>query len=195
MGKASMVMGVYAGIMNLAEEGKLLLRRRTEEHSIIPGKSFKGNWELPGGAVNEALSSSVPYNYYLTDLVKSVKERTGIALPESTLATMPMMQLVLFKGPAGYDLAAVTPVITAIRPTVADTIYVSPKELAQLAKEFVAADEKTGKDGVGLLSGEGKRMHCMALAALCHSPNPEYAKQAAEMLQEISKPWVYHRFI
>lgn len=188
MKKASMVMGIYAGIMD-PEEGKLLLRRRVEEHSIIPGKSFKGNWELPGGAVIESSQPAISYNYYLTDLRMNVGKRTGILLAASELSSLPPMYLVLYKGSDGYDLAGVTPVIIKKEPALKDVIYVSPEELARLAKEFVAADKKTGKDGVGLLSGEGKRMHCMALAALCHSPNPAYAKKAVEMLQEITKKW------
>ena len=180
-------MGIYAGILNPEKEGKLLLRRRVEKHSIIPGKSFKGCWELPGGAVTATTESAIPYNYYLDDLIKNVKDRTGISLSSPAL---PLMYLVLFKGSAGYDLAGVVIAIMAQEPTVEETIYVSPKELAQLAKEFVPADEKTGKDGVGLLSGEGKRMHCMALAALCHSPNLDYAQEAPEMLYQITKKWM-----
>jgi len=181
-------MGVYAGIMD-TEEGKLMLRRRAEEHSIVPGKSFKGNWELPGGAVIDSSQPVISYNYYLGDLRANVAKRTGILLSTSELSGLPPMYLVLFKGPAGYDLAGVTPIIIKKEPAVKNVIYVSPEELAKLAKEFVVADEKTGKDGVGLLSGEGRRMHCMALAALCHSPNPAYAKEAAEMLQEITQKW------
>lgn len=184
--KAKMVMGVYAGIMNPEEDGKLLLRRRVEEHSIIPGKSFKGNWELPGGAVLESPDDSIFYNHYLADLLKNVKERTGISLNPTVL---PPMHLVMLKGAAGYDLAAVAISFSIEEPSVKDTIYVSPEELAQLANEFVAADPKTGKDGVGLLSGYGKRMHCMALTALCQGPNREYVKEAVEMLGEITSLW------
>ena len=48
MEKISTTVGVFAGILDQTT-GKLLLRQRVEEDSIIPGKSFKSNWELPGG--------------------------------------------------------------------------------------------------------------------------------------------------
>ena len=61
--------------------------------------------------------------------------------------------------------------------------------LRTLAEEFEPADERTGKSGKGLLSGYGKRMHCMALAALSHSPNHDFIRQATGMLQEITVTW------
>lgn len=47
----SLTVGVFVGILN--EEGKLLLQRRIEKDSIIAGKSFFGDYELPGGGLNE----------------------------------------------------------------------------------------------------------------------------------------------
>ncbi len=47
--KMEITIGVFAGVLH--KEGKLLLQRRKEEESIIPGKSFKGKYELPGGGL------------------------------------------------------------------------------------------------------------------------------------------------
>lgn len=183
MEKIKTTVGVFAGILRQSD-GRLLLRRRAEIPSIIPGKSFKGNWELPGGGVMEA--ERVLYHHLVKELEREVKEEIGIPI---SVDPMPPMHPLLFKGPRGYDLAMVTPVETSLEPTKGETIWVAPKELEQLAREFEPADKKTGKDGKGIVSGFGKRMHCMALKALCFSPDPEHIIQAEEMLKEIQKGW------
>lgn len=185
-----MNLGMFAGILNPEKSGKLLLRRRTEIDSIIPGKSFKGNWELPGGGVMEGqLKDKVSYDWPIKELVRQVEREVGISLVDPN--PMPSVYLTFFKLPkGGYDLAGVVPIVAPYDDsTKGETIYVSPEELEKLAREFVPADKKQGKDGKGIVSGYGKRMHCMALAALCNSPNPEYAEQAQKMLREIQKGW------
>jgi len=124
--------GIYAGISHL-ENGKLLLIRRTNPTSIIPGVSFKGNWELPGGAVMASEAKSVPYNYYLDELCRHLKEKTGIVMP---MGGLPAMHSVFFKGPAGYDEASVIPMICDVKPTIGETLWVSPCELRVLADEL-----------------------------------------------------------
>ncbi|PIP24409.1 MAG: hypothetical protein COS25_00930 [Candidatus Nealsonbacteria bacterium CG02_land_8_20_14_3_00_37_10] len=192
--KAKIAVGVYAGILN--SEGKLLLRRRTETGSIIPGRSFKGNWELPGGGIMETDEESIPYSYAVKELKREVREEVGIRL---TISKMPPLFTVMFKGPAGYDLAMVTPVQSeqisnlsvgqGIEGMKGDFIFVSTEELNELAREFVSADKKKGIDGKGLLSGYGKRMHCMALMALFKSRNTDYSRQAATTLTQIQEGW------
>ena len=184
MAKASMNLGVYAGILNPKKEGKLLLRRRVEEDSIIPGKSFRGNWELPGGGVME--TEKPGYDWLVRELKREVEEEVGISIP---VDLMPPMYSLFFRGPLGDDLAQVTPIIAEVEPAKGETRWVSPTELESLAEEFVPANKKAGIEGKGIVSGYGKRMHCMALASLCHSPNPKYAKQATEMLREIQEGW------
>lgn len=178
--------GIYAGVMD-PDTGKLLLMRRTKTTSIIPGVSFRGNWELPGGAVMASDEKSVPYDYHLKELTRLLQEKTGIL---SVVRGLPFMYSVFFKGPAGYDEASVIPLTLSEKPTIGDTIYVSPYELRALAEDFEPADEKTGKSGKGILSGKGKRMHCMALAALSHSPNQDFVRQAMSMLQMITETWL-----
>lgn len=194
MEKAKVAIGVYAGILN--GQGKILLRRRIGEDSIIPGKSFKGNWELPGGGVMETDEESIPYSYAVKELKREVEEEVGIKI---AIIKMPPFYPVMFKGAAGYDLAIVTPVqqeqisdliagqvIPAIK---GDSIFVSTEELNELAREFVPADKKKGVEGKGLLSGYGKRMHCMALQVLTESRNADYSRQAVRTLVEIQEGW------
>jgi len=187
MAKISTTVGVFAGILDQST-GKVLLRRRVEEDSIIPGKSFKGSWELPGGGVMDI--EKIPYNHLLNELVREVDEEVGMSISVDPMASL---YAVPFKGSAGYDLAMVTPIVmlvtTSSRPTKGEVAWVSSDELEGLAEDFVSADRKKGIDGKGLLSGYGKRMHCMALKALSFSPNTVYAKEAKAILVEIQKDW------
>ncbi len=180
------VRGIYAGIMH-PNTGKLLLMRRVKPTSIIPNVSFRGNWELIGGAVMTSDEKSVPYNYCLGELCRIVEIKTGLVIIGRG---MPAMYSVLLKGPNGYDEASVIPIVSDAQPTFGDTTYVSPSELQTLVEEFEPADEKTGKSGKGLLSGYGKRMHCMALTALSHGPNQDFVREAVRMLDEITTTWM-----
>jgi len=183
MAKVSTTVGVFAGILDQVT-GKLLLRRRVEENSIIPGKSFKGNWELPGGGVMEA--EKIPYNHLPKELAREVDEEVGITI---SIDPMPPFYAIPFKGPAGYDLAMVTPITASASPTKGETIWVSPNELEELAKDFAPADRNRGIDGKGIVSGYGKRMHCMTLKALSYSPNATYAEEARTILTGIQQSW------
>jgi len=136
--KISTTVGVFAGILDQTT-GKLLLRRRVEEDSIIPGKSFKSNWELPGGGVMDM--EKISYNHLLNELAREVDEEVGISVSVDPMAPL---YAVLFKGPVGCDLAMVTPVMTSSSPTKGETIWVSPEELEKLAKDFAPADKKKG---------------------------------------------------
>lgn len=180
MAKMKTTLGVYAGIFN--KEGKLLLRRREEKGSIIPGKSFYGDWELPGGGVEEIGEKPVPpvtERYLARELCREVQEEIGMAIEIATIAPL---YPTFFQGPNGCDLAVVIPVIPPLGRVISqksergEIIYVSPQELRDLA------DRPKGEQ---LLSGWGKRMCRMALLALRYSKRPAYAKQAEEMLQEI----------
>lgn len=184
MAKIKTTIGVYTGMFNAL--GKILLYRREKTDSIT-SISYRGNWELPGGAVEEP-EEKLSYNHLSKELVRKVREKIGTPI---SVDPMPPFYPVCFKGPEGYDVAFVTPLRGYGMPPYENAIFVSPEELKALAEEFISETDakKQGKEAEGLLSGFGKRQHCMALAALCHSPNQEYARQAKEMLAEIQKGW------
>ncbi len=59
-------------------------------------------------------------------------------------------------------------------------MLVSPEELLALAN---------GPEGNRLLSGYGKRMHRLALAAFRYSSNEDYKEEAREMREKIYNSW------
>lgn len=169
--------GVYAGTF---KEGKILLRRRVETSSLIADKSFKGCWELPGGGVR--VTEDMPYSHLVNELKREVNEEVGIPI---TVDPMPPMYPVFF-GKA-QDLALVTLIETSLEPTKGETKWVSFEELNELARGYKPANKEKREDGEGLVSGPGKRMHCMALRVF--SVIGEHKEEATEMLQEIQKNW------
>ena len=193
--KVKATVGVFAGIIN--EKGKLLLRRRIETGSITPGKSFKGCWELPGGGVE--VSESMPYCHLVNELKREIKEEVGIEI--DSIDPMPDMYPVYFGKVS--DLALVTPINSDKEPTTGETKWVDLKELNKLAKDYKAADREKGQDGQGIVSGWGKRMHCMALAAFANSERHSYDRalrcfhdkalsekeEAKQVLSEIKEKW------
>ncbi len=69
--------GVFAGL--LTSEGKNRLQRRIEKDSIIPGKTFEGDYELPGGRVGETdLKKALTLDVLGWELVSKVKNDLGI---------------------------------------------------------------------------------------------------------------------
>ncbi len=189
--KALWTVGVFAGII-ARTSGKLLLRRRVEQGSIIPGKSFQGNWELPGGGVME--SDNMSYGHLVYELEREIREELGIRLELEDY--MPQFYSMPFRGKNRegnifYDLALVTPILVDgdLAEAKVKIIWVSATELNDLAKEFVAPNKQAGTEGKGLLSGWGKRMHCMALAALAKSSSLSFSQIAHDTLTEIQMHW------
>jgi len=190
MVKIKTMVGVTVAIFN--EEGKLLWRER-EEHDSITDKDYYGCWELPVIAVQETEEKSIPYNYLNKQLIEGVKREVGIDISEY-LDPMPAFFPVMFKNPKGeYDLAMITSLgVVKEKPTKGKTIYVSPEEANDLAKEYepLKKDEEGMilSPGKGLLSGFGYRQHCMTMKAFeVGSPNPQYREEGEKTLAEIQK--------
>ena len=167
------------------KSGKLLVKQRVSEE-----QTFRGNWDMPGGGVEEVGTSQVRYDHPILEAVREADEEVGIRLP---LMGMPPVHLTLFKNRQGeYDLAGVIPYVTDKKPTRGITMWVSPKELETLAAEFVS-ERDARKQGLseakGLVSGLGKRMHCLCLRSLMCSPNASYVAQATKMLEAIQASW------
>lgn len=167
--KARPTIGLFAGIFN--EEGKLLVKRRPQ------GISLAGEWDLPGGAVEEeANAKALDERVIGRELAREVKEEVGIEISISPM--LPMFPAVL-KG--GTDWAFVIVVgRTDKKPSRGEIKWVSPDELKELAER---------PPGNRLVSGWGKRMCRLALMALCHSTNKDYRKKAIQYLQEIQASW------
>lgn len=195
--KIKVTRGIYMGGLD-SVSGKLLLMRRTKTDSLLKGVSFRGNWELIGGAVMTTDEETMPYNYYFKELDRLVKEKTGIILKPGILPMgMPCVYNLPFKGKDDqgvvfYDEATVVPVFLPaaeeMKSSVCELMYVSPTEVFDLASQFKPANEKKNISGEGLLSGF-KRMFFYCEATLTDSPNRAYAKQAEGLLREFMKSW------
>ncbi|MSU54765.1 MAG: hypothetical protein EXS48_02975 [Candidatus Staskawiczbacteria bacterium] len=181
--------GAFVGFLNPKHDGRLLLVRRTSPDSIIPGVSFKGNWELPGGAMEEV--DTMVYNQGVVVAFQKAKEKTGMDILISDQPFLGPWYGTSFKGPQGYDLGQIVPCVTEQEPTVGETIWVSSGELDALAQKFISetdAKKQNLPEADGLLSGKGKRMYLMAMSILAHhSPNALY-RQDAEALLKVCKP-------
>ena len=171
--------GVFAGIIN--KEGKLLLQQRIEKRSIIPGKSYKGDWELPGGKVKEgSLRHALTLEVLTKELIREVKEELGLKLDA---IEPPYIYLTVFVNEEKgiNDWAFMFPVFidrTSVKLK-RKVVWVDPSELRELANR--------PKEEGQLLSGWGKRMSRMSLAAFLVSPINRTIAQ--EMLNEVRPDW------
>lgn len=167
--------GVFAGIFD--KNGKLLLRKRDEENPSIDSDPYRGDWELPGGTVEEDNVWEASSERILgQELAREVEEETGLSIE---VPSMPVMYPAVYinKDKRRVDLAFVIPVgVVEERPVIGQSIYVSPEELRDLAAR---------SQGEQIVSGWGARMCRMALMALCNSPNSQYKDEAIRMLLEV----------
>lgn len=166
--------GLFAGIFD--EEGRLLLRRRRREEPTRPCL-YEGDWELPGGTVEEEnILCSEDVDILGKELAREVMEETGLSIK------LPFMfvlhpEIYVDRQNRIIDLAFVVPIgTTKKRPVKGEHAYVNPKGLKELSER---------PEGNRLVSGWGKRMCRMAMFALCHSPKPQYRREARNMLLRI----------
>lgn len=169
--------GVFAGIFD--ENGRLLLRRREQENPAAESDPYEGDWELPGGTVEEDNVWEASSERILgRELAREVEEETGLSVQ---VPPMPAMYPAAYvsKAEMRLDLALMIPVgVVKERPVIGQIVYVSPKEVRELAAQ---------PRGRQIVSGWGSRMCRMALMALCNSPNRQYGKEARRMLLEIQE--------
>jgi len=176
--------GVFAGL--LTNKGKVRLQRRIEKGSIIPGKTYEGDYELPGGRVEEKnLLKALTLEVLGKELIREVEEELGVVIKHHP---NPPLYLAIYEdaekgicdwafmipvpsGPAYWDESS---------PTKRTVIDVDPEELRKLA------DEPKGHQ---LLSGWGKRMCRMSLGALLQSHVEKYYTQAGDFLDTIKPDW------
>ena len=163
---------MFAGIYN--KEGKVLIKRRPE------GISLPGDWDLPGGAVEEENTiKALDERIVGEELAREVKEEIGIDI---SVDYMPAMYPAVLRE--GKDWAFVIPIGIYDSPGKGEESqeirYVSPKEVKELAENL---------QGNRIVSGWGKRMCRLILMALIHSPNEIYREEAKKYLQEIHAGW------
>jgi len=154
------------------------LRRRKREGSEAPCL-YEGDWELPGGTMEEENIWRARNEKIIgEELAREVEEETGLLIQVPPIPTMHPV-LYIDKEKRIVDFAFIIPVgVINQRPTKGENIYVSPKELKELAER---------PEGERLVSGWGKRMCKMALIAFTYSPNPQYREEAKRMLLEIQQ--------
>lgn len=168
--------GLFAGIFD--EDGKVLLRRRKRENPNFP-YSDEGDWELPGGTMEEEnIWKGKDERVIGGELAREVREETGLSIK---VPFMPAMYPAVYidRERKTIDFAFILPVgILRERPAKGENTYVAPKELRELAGH---------PKGKRVVSGWGKRMCRMALKALCYSPNPRYQQEAKRIFLEIQQ--------
>ncbi|MBI2642314.1 MAG: NUDIX domain-containing protein [Candidatus Wildermuthbacteria bacterium] len=180
MARLTTTVGVFVALFNPHEHDKLLVRRRVEE------PTFQGNWDLPGGGVEEA--GGPDYDHLVAEGFRELEEEVGIEVPIIP-GYVYSMYAAFLKGKTANDLALVIPIASYSYPTRGETRWVSVDELNAMAREFISLDEakKQGlNEARGLVSGWGKRMHRLALSAFTSMPSGPYLNEAVRTLYQIS---------
>ncbi|MBI2642164.1 MAG: NUDIX domain-containing protein, partial [Candidatus Wildermuthbacteria bacterium] len=88
--------GVFVALFNPHEHDKLLVRRRVEE------VTFRGNWDLPGGGVEEAGEPN--YDHLVAEAFRELQEEVGIEVPIIP-GYVYSMYAAFLKGKTSNDLA------------------------------------------------------------------------------------------
>ncbi len=165
-------MGLFAAIFD--QQGKILIKRRPSKYSL------PGDWDLPGGAVEEEKTSqALDERIVGEELAREVWEEIGIKI---SVDPMPPMYPAILRG--GKDWAFVIPVGVYDNPGEGEEsqeiIYVSPEEVRHLADN---------PQGNRIVSGWGKRMSRLILMGLIYSPNENYQREAKMLLKSIQQEW------
>ncbi|MFH1841518.1 MAG: NUDIX domain-containing protein [Candidatus Nealsonbacteria bacterium] len=177
--------GIFAGLLN--REGKLLLQRRTEKGSIIPGKSYKGDWELPGGKVEEKdIEKALTYPVLFKEIQRELREELGAEIRGNFNSSGVSVYLTTLvnkeRGINDWALMFSFIFLEWVMPEKLkrEVVFVNPKELREIANR--------PKEEGQLVSGWGKRMCRMSLSAFLLS-SYAYAEEATLALDEINPDW------
>jgi 8-oxo-dGTP pyrophosphatase MutT (NUDIX family) len=140
---ATIQLKIYAGIFDT--RGRLLLKRRQ------PGKSFPGDWDLPGGDVEAGNNdNSGDERIVWRELARKVKEEVGIKI---SCSLMPAMYPAITADGIDWFFVVIFMSIKDQSPN-GEFAWVSFGDLNELAKRQI---------GNRLVSGWGKRMHRLCL--------------------------------
>lgn len=203
----TLTIGVFSGFMN--GDGKLLIQRRKEGGSNIPGKDFYGDYELPGGGLTqeemERLRKAVLWQHcYAKDLEDLLFPEIVIESPGTILAEALKREALEEEGltinchyfdpyyPSAYRAVLVQEKLFKI--DLAISVPLGVKEwLGTPTGEIEWADTERIKElsqkpkGEQILSGWGKRMCQMMLWCLTYSCDFRIAASAKIYLAEIQR--------
>lgn len=112
---------IHVGIINF--RGEVLIKRR------VGKRSYRGSWELPGGTLKQEPILS-PLSHLPTVLIRKVLKQTGINIGPDMPIT-PAIFPVASRGPRGFKLTGVTPVILDDAPVILDDAPAINEELCQ----------------------------------------------------------------
>ncbi|MBI2626161.1 MAG: hypothetical protein HYW69_01035 [Candidatus Nealsonbacteria bacterium] len=177
--------GVFLGL--ITKEGKLRLQMRTESTSIT-GISYKGDFELPGGAVKEKdLRKVLTFDGLYNEAVRRVEEDLGLVVSLSFI--LKGFYLTVYENPKNgkIDWAFMIPVIDWDQKAKMKrkTVDVNPDQLNVLGE-------------LDLIVSGKKRMWRMSQAAIymvnlfhvgLYDDQDKFFRRAEELLTETKTDW------
>ena len=156
--------GLFGAIFN--SEGKLLVKRRGADESL------PGDWDLPGGGIEETyVRECSDEEIVFQELLREVKEETGIDLHYKDFPKMPAMYPAIIAG--GSDWAFLINIGEIDQIPKCEYKFVDIDELKKLAE---------GPIGNRIVSGK-KRMYRLCMKALTFSP--KYSEEAELIMQQL----------
>lgn len=177
--------GAFRGL--ITTEGKVLLQMRIEEGSMFgPSVSYKGDFELPGGAVKEKdLRKVLTPKVLAQESARETEEELGIVV--SGPSEFPIYRAVyIYPERDKEDWAFMIPTSPAYWDEKAKmkrkTVEVTPDQLDVLGE-------------LNLVVSGKKRMWRMAMGALfVSSSEPRMDSRAAKLLKKVKPDWFTTEF-
>lgn len=170
--------GSFLGLITC--QGKLRLQMRTEKGSHITGISYKGDFELTGGAAKEKdLRKILTPKGLVREAIREAKEELGIVIPEFDFHDFYRAIFENFNT-GKVDWAFMIPVGPSFWDETAamkrKTVDVDPDQLNVLGE-------------LNLIVSGKKRMWRMGQAAIYMLSNHEWQDRASELLTEVRPDW------
>ncbi|HOS12654.1 MAG TPA: NUDIX hydrolase [Candidatus Pacearchaeota archaeon] len=160
--------GLFGAIFS--SEGKLLIKRRGADESL------PGDWDLPGGGIEETyVKQCLDEAIIIQELLREVREETGIGLSYKSFPKMPAMYPAVIAGGSDWAFLINLGEVDQTPGPEYEHKFVDIDELEKLAE---------GPVGNRIVSGK-KRMYRLCMKALTFSPNQEYSKKAELIMRQL----------